>query len=114
MGRISLIRDASGFDGCADDRHPGSGDDGAGGVDHTCGGRDGGRMALPRVGAGVGGVGWMDMETPAVALCALYVGAGILSLFIYLFPDLEGGAALLSLVWEVWQGIVLWRGERSE
>lgn len=56
----------------------------------------------------------MDMETPAVALCALYVGAGILSLFIYLFPDLEGGAALLSLVWGVWKGIVLWRGERSE
>jgi hypothetical protein len=47
-------------------------------------------------------------------LCALYLVGGIASLFVYVFPDLEGTAAILGVVWGVWQGILLWKGELGE
>ncbi len=42
-------------------------------------------------------------------LLGLYFSAGVLSLFVYLFPDLDGLALFLGAVISVWQGILLWR-----
>ena len=56
----------------------------------------------------VGSAGWTSGRLP-IMLCVLYLVGGFASLFVYLFPDLEGFAALLGLVWGGWQGILLWR-----
>jgi hypothetical protein len=60
-----------------------------------------------------GSAGWASgrIQRP---LCALYLVGGIAALFVYVFPTLEGAAALLGVGWAVWQGILLWKGERSQ
>jgi len=58
----------------------------------------------------IGSAGWTSRYLPRL-LSALYLGAGVNSLFVYLFPGSEGNAALLSVVVIVWQGILLWKTE---
>ena len=54
----------------------------------------------------LGSAGWMSGRLPRV-LCILYLLGGIVSLFVYLFPEFEGTAVLLGMIWSVWQGIVM-------
>lgn len=61
----------------------------------------------------IGSAGWTSGRLPR-GLCGLYVVAGIASLFVYVFPDLEGFAAMFGVVWAVWQGILLLKGEPGE
>ncbi|MBI5295701.1 MAG: hypothetical protein HY869_09515 [Chloroflexi bacterium] len=57
--------------------------------------------------------GWTSGRLPRV-LCALYLVGGIASLFVFVFPVLEGAAALLGVIWAVWQGVLLWNGGKEE
>jgi len=61
----------------------------------------------------IGSAGWTSGRLPRV-LCELYLVGGIASLFVYVFPNLEGIAAFLGVVWGVWQGILLLKGEPGE
>jgi hypothetical protein len=61
----------------------------------------------------IGSAGWKSNILPR-GLCVLYLIGGIASLFVYLIPVLEGAAALLGVVWGVWQGILLWKGDSKE
>jgi hypothetical protein len=58
----------------------------------------------------VGSAGWTSRLIPRL-LSALYLFAGIISLFVYLFPDMEGGGLSLGMIISIWQGIVLWNAE---
>ena len=58
----------------------------------------------------IGSAGWTSRYLPRL-LSALYLGAGVISLFVYLFPGSDGNAALLSVVVIIWQGILLWKTE---
>ena len=58
----------------------------------------------------VGSAGWTSGRLPRV-LCGLYLVGGMAALFVYLFPNLEFPAAALGVVWAVWQGILLLKGE---
>lgn len=57
--------------------------------------------------------GWTSGRLPR-ALCALYLVGGIAALFVFVFPVLEGAAALLGVIWAIWQGILLWNGGKEE
>jgi hypothetical protein len=61
----------------------------------------------------VGSAGWVSGRIPN-ALCGLYLVGGVVSLLVYVFPNLEEPAALLGVLWGVWQGILLWRGASGE
>jgi hypothetical protein len=61
----------------------------------------------------IGWAGWTSSSLPRI-LCVIYWVGGIVSLFVYQFPDLEEIAALLAVVWGVWQGILLWKSEPGE
>jgi hypothetical protein len=61
----------------------------------------------------LGSAGWTSGRLP-LGLSILYLVAGVASLFVYVFPNLEEIAVLLGLIWGVWQGIVLWKGEPGE
>jgi hypothetical protein len=61
----------------------------------------------------VGSAGWTSGRLPRM-LCVLYLIGGIASLFVYVFPDLEGFAASIGVIWGVWQGILLWKAEPGE
>jgi hypothetical protein len=61
----------------------------------------------------IGSAGWTSGRLPRV-LCVLYLVGGIASLFVYVFPNLEGFATSLGMVWGVWQGILLWKAEPGE
>lgn len=61
----------------------------------------------------IGSAGWTSGRLPRV-LCVLYLVGGIVSLFVYVLPNLEGTAAALGVVWGMWQGILLWKGEPGE
>jgi hypothetical protein len=61
----------------------------------------------------VGSAGWTSGRLPR-GLCLLYWIAALAALFVYAFPDLEGAAALLGVIWGVWQGIHLWTGRPAE
>ncbi len=56
----------------------------------------------------LGSAAWTSSRLPRL-LCLLYLIGGIAALFVYLFPNLEGLAALLGIAWGIWQGIYLWR-----
>ena len=56
----------------------------------------------------IGSAGWTSRGLPRV-LCGLYLLAGIVSLFVYQLPDLEGAAVALGVVVSIWQGVLLWK-----
>jgi hypothetical protein len=61
----------------------------------------------------LGSAGWTSGRLPR-PLCFVYLLGGIVSLFVYIFPNLEELAATLGLVWGVWQGIVMLRSRTEE
>jgi hypothetical protein len=61
----------------------------------------------------IGSAGWTSRYLPRL-LSALYLAAGVTSLFVYLIPGSDGAAVLLSVVVIIWQGILLWKGEPPE
>jgi hypothetical protein len=61
----------------------------------------------------VGSAGWTSGQLPRI-LSVLYLVGGIVSLFVYLLPDMEGLAAMFGIVISIWQGILLWRAEPGE
>ena len=61
----------------------------------------------------VGSAGWTSGRLPRL-LSALYLVAGINSLFVYLLPQSSGNAAALCVVVSLWQGILLWKGKPAE
>ncbi len=46
-------------------------------------------------------------------LSLLYFAAGIVSLFVYLFPVAEGLGILLGMVIGIWQGVLLWKANSN-
>lgn len=56
----------------------------------------------------IGSVGWTSRQLPRL-LSALYLITGLISLFVYLLPNIEGLAALLGVIVIIWQGILLWK-----
>jgi hypothetical protein len=61
----------------------------------------------------IGSAGWASKRLPRV-LVMLYFLGGAVSLFVYLQPELEGGALALSVLVNIWQGILLLRVESRE
>jgi hypothetical protein len=61
----------------------------------------------------LGSASWTSRRLPRI-LSVLYWVVGILSLFVYLLPDIEGGVVLLGVVMSIWQGILLWKAESRE
>ena len=61
----------------------------------------------------IGSAGWTSRYLPRL-LSALYLVAGINSLFVYLLPGSDGNAAMLSVVVIIWQGILLSKAEPKE
>jgi hypothetical protein len=61
----------------------------------------------------IGSAGWTNNLLPR-GLSVLYLVGGIVSLFVYLLPDLEGLAGMLAIVISIWQGILLWRSGSAE
>jgi hypothetical protein len=61
----------------------------------------------------IGSAGWTSGRLPRV-LCVLYLVGGIASLFVYVYPNLEGFAATLGVAWGIWQGILLWKWKPTE
>jgi len=56
----------------------------------------------------IASAGWTSGRlSPLLAI--LYLAGGLGALFVFLFPELEGFAILLALLWGVWQGIHLWK-----
>ncbi len=61
----------------------------------------------------IGSAGWASKRLPRV-LAMLYFLGGAMSLFVYLQPELEGGALALSVLVSIWQGILLLKAESRE
>jgi len=55
-----------------------------------------------------GSASWTSRLLPRL-LSGFYLLAGVSSLFVYRFPELERLAILLGIIIGVWQGILLWR-----
>jgi hypothetical protein len=58
----------------------------------------------------IGSTGWTSHRLPRI-LSLLYLVAGVVSLFVYLFPPNEGLAILLGVIISLWQGILFLKGE---
>lgn len=56
----------------------------------------------------LGSASWTSHLFPRL-LNVFYFLAGVSSLFVYLFPDLEGLVLLLGAIISIWQGILLWK-----
>ncbi|MFZ5820262.1 MAG: hypothetical protein ACOYYJ_10195, partial [Chloroflexota bacterium] len=56
----------------------------------------------------LGSAGWTSCLLPRL-LNVFYFLAGVSSLFVYLFPELEGLVLLLGAIIGAWQGILLWK-----
>jgi hypothetical protein len=61
----------------------------------------------------IGSAGWTSGQLPRV-LSVLYLVGGTVSLFVYLFPDMEGLAGMLGIVVSIWQGLLLWRSGSAQ
>jgi len=61
----------------------------------------------------IGSAGWTSGQLPRV-LSMLYLVGGIVSLFVYLLPAMEGNAAMLGVVISIWQGLLLWKSGSAE
>lgn len=55
-----------------------------------------------------GSAGWTSAQLPRI-LSGLYLVGGVISLFVYQFPEMEGSAAMLGVVIGIWQGFLLWK-----
>jgi hypothetical protein len=58
----------------------------------------------------IGSAGWTSGGLPRL-LSVLYLVGGIVSLFVYRWPDMEGLAGMLGIIVSIWQGILLWQGK---
>ena len=56
----------------------------------------------------LGSASWTSHLFPRL-LSVFYFLAGVSSLFVYLFPNLEGLVLLLGTITGVWQGVLLWK-----
>jgi len=61
----------------------------------------------------IGSTGWTTNMLPRV-LSGLYLVGGIISLFVYMLPDMEAIAGMLGIVISIWQGLLLWKSGSSE
>jgi hypothetical protein len=61
----------------------------------------------------LGSAGWTSRHFPRL-LNVFYFLAGAASLFVYLFPDLEGFVLLLGTIICIWQGILLWKHDNRQ
>jgi hypothetical protein len=61
----------------------------------------------------IGSAGWTT-SLLSRALSVLYLVGGIVSLFVYLLPDMEGLAGMLGVVISIWQGLLLWKSGWTE
>ena len=61
----------------------------------------------------LGSASWTSRLFPRL-LNGFYFLAGVASLFVYLFPDLEGLVLLLGTVISIWQGVLLWKHETRQ
>ena len=61
----------------------------------------------------LGSASWTSQIFPRL-LNILYFLAGVSSLFVYLFPELEGLVLLLGTIISVWQGILLWKHDTRQ
>jgi hypothetical protein len=61
----------------------------------------------------IGSAGWTSRQLPP-PLTVLYLVGGVVSLFVYLLPDLEGLAGMLVIVISIWQGVLLWKSGSAE
>ncbi len=58
----------------------------------------------------LGSAGWTSSLFPRPLNIFLLL-AGVSSLFVYRFPDLEGLVLLLGTIISVWQGVLLWKND---
>lgn len=61
----------------------------------------------------VGSAGWTSGRLPRV-LSGLYLIGGIVSMVVYLAPEMEGNATVLGVVVSIWQGLLLWQAKPGE
>jgi hypothetical protein len=61
----------------------------------------------------IGSAGWTTNLLPR-ALSVLYLVGGLVSLFVYVLPGLEGMAGMLGIVISIWQGLLLWKSGSAE
>ena len=61
----------------------------------------------------LGSASWTSRLFPRL-LNAFYFLAGVSSLFVYLFPNLEGLVLLLGTIISIWQGILLWKHDTRQ
>ena len=61
----------------------------------------------------IGSAGWTSRQLPP-PLTVLYLAGGVVSLFVYLLPDLEGLAGMLGIVISIWQGFLLWNSGSAD
>ena len=61
----------------------------------------------------IGSAGWATNQLPGL-LNLLYISAGAVALFVYLFPAAEGLGILLGITISIWQGVLFLRGIPNE
>ena len=61
----------------------------------------------------LGSASWTSHIFPRL-LNVIYFLAGVSSLFVYLFPELEGLVLLLGTIIGIWQGIFLWKHDTRQ
>jgi hypothetical protein len=61
----------------------------------------------------LGSASWTSRFLPRL-LTGFYFLAGVSSLFVYLFPELEGLVLLLGTIIGIWQGILLWQHDTRQ
>lgn len=61
----------------------------------------------------IGSAGWTSSQLPR-GLAVLYLLGGMIALFVYLLPNMEAIAGLLSVVIAIWQGLWLWKSGSAE
>jgi hypothetical protein len=61
----------------------------------------------------IGSAGWTSSQLPRM-LSVLYLLGGIVSLIVYLLPDMEGLAGMLGIVISIWTGLLLWKSGSAE
>lgn len=61
----------------------------------------------------IGSAGWTSRSIPRL-LSAVYLFAGAASLLVYLLPEMEANALVLSVIVSIWQGFLLFKAEPQE